>query len=912
MKLLFQKLHPPLAALLLAALAGQGHAQNNLTNGLVAYYPFNGNANDESGGARHGVVNGATLGTNRFGLANSAYVFNGASFVDFPNAPQLGLPNTAFTVSLWVQAAGVGPIFGDYEGTATIGDEIFALHISLDNNPAHSALPNYLSITSRNFPTLGRDDTFYLGDSPLIGSGWHFVAYVMDGVGTCRVTVDGVLKATLPYNPALNYNQAPRLQAGRVLFAGQQQFFTGSMDDIRIYNRALATTEVAQLYAQDSDPLKVGLVAHYPFNGNVTDASGSGIIAAVRNGENYVPSPIGIADRALRFSGSLNSVSLPDDTRLRNVRTVSAWFNCPAFPNLNGPIAFRGDARGGNDPFQFGIKPSGVIDFTINAGFAGITQGVLVSDNPVTLNAWHHVVATYTDAGGIMALYLDGVLLKTTAGVTAPVAELNAGSDPGWGIGNHPGLTQTIHNQQFTGLIDEVRFYNRPLRAAEVTALYASEAPITAPQRVAPSTVVAWGANNYGQATVPAGLTNAVAITSGTEHSLALRSDGTVVAWGRNSWGQLNVPAGLTNIVSIAAGTAHSFALRSNGTVVHWGANYYGSANIPAGLTNVIAITSGTHCGVALKSDGTVVAWGLDLYGQATVPTGLSNVVAIAAGGGHVLALKSDGTVVAWGSNVDGESTVPAGLNNVVAIAASEAGSHNLALKRDGTVVQWGANHYGQGNTPAGLSNVVAIAAGAVHSLVLKDDGTVVAWGDNSNGQSTVPVGLGSVAAIAASYQNLVILVPPIAPTITSQPQAQTLNAGTSVTFSVTATGTGPFSYQWQFNGTTLAGATNSTLTRTNLTFGHAGSYRIVVTSPYGTATSTAARLHYVGLNLYPVLTIADAVGSAYRIEVTSDLVNTNVWTTLTNLTLPSSPYDFMDKSTPQPLRRFYRAVPLP
>ena len=67
-----------------------------------------------------------------------------------------------------------------------------------------------------------------------------------------------------------------------------------------------------------------------------------------------------------------------------------------------------------------------------------------------------------------------------------------------------------------------------------------------------------------------------------------------------------------------------------------------------------------------------------------------------------------------------------------------------------------------------------------------------------------------------------------------------------------------------------------------------------------------------VGLNLFPVFTIVGAVGSACRIEVTSDLVNTNVWTTLTNLTLPSSPYDFIDKSTPQPLRRFYRAVPLP
>jgi hypothetical protein len=67
-----------------------------------------------------------------------------------------------------------------------------------------------------------------------------------------------------------------------------------------------------------------------------------------------------------------------------------------------------------------------------------------------------------------------------------------------------------------------------------------------------------------------------------------------------------------------------------------------------------------------------------------------------------------------------------------------------------------------------------------------------------------------------------------------------------------------------------------------------------------------------VGLNLFPVLTIADAVGSGYRIEATSDLVNTNSWLTLTNLTLPSSPYLFIDTATPQAIRRYYRAIALP
>ena len=54
-------------------------AQINLDSGLVAHYPFNGNANDESGNANHGTVNGATLTTDRFGNANKAYSFDGVS-----------------------------------------------------------------------------------------------------------------------------------------------------------------------------------------------------------------------------------------------------------------------------------------------------------------------------------------------------------------------------------------------------------------------------------------------------------------------------------------------------------------------------------------------------------------------------------------------------------------------------------------------------------------------------------------------------------------------------------------------------------------------------------------------------------------------------------------------------------------
>ncbi|RUS43831.1 immunoglobulin-like domain-containing protein [Cohnella sp. AR92] len=268
-------------------------------------------------------------------------------------------------------------------------------------------------------------------------------------------------------------------------------------------------------------------------------------------------------------------------------------------------------------------------------------------------------------------------------------------------------------------------------------------------------TVVAWGLNGYGQANVPAGLSGVVSIASEGEHSLALRSDGTVAAWGNNDSGQTNVPAGLRDVIAIAGGGNHSLALKSDGTVVAWGLNISGQTSVPAGLSGVVAIDGGKQHSLALKSDGTVVAWGNNNAGQTNVPSGLSGVVAISAGYDHSLALRSDGTVVAWGGNDEGQSTVPAGLGGVVAIAAGD--SDSLALKSDGTVVAWGMNDFGQSTVPAGLGGAVAIAAGGYHSFALKSDGTAVGWGMNGFGQSNVPEELttlvkGKAIAAGAGY----------------------------------------------------------------------------------------------------------------------------------------------------------------
>jgi len=182
-------------------------------------------------------------------------------------------------------------------------------------------------------------------------------------------------------------------------------------------------------------------------------------------------------------------------------------------------------------------------------------------------------------------------------------------------------------------------------------------------------TVVAWGDNTVGQTSLPAGLSNVVAVAAGYYHSLALRSDGTVVAWGNNGSGQTNVPAGLSNVVAIAGGDSHSLALRSDGTVVAWGANYSDQTAVPAALSNVVAIASGPSHSLALQKDGTILAWGSNDHGQTDVPAGLSYVTAISAGGYyHSLALGVNSPPLASPQTVSG----PANADLLITLSGSD------------------------------------------------------------------------------------------------------------------------------------------------------------------------------------------------------------------------------------------------
>lgn len=120
--------------------------------------------------------------------------------------------------------------------------------------------------------------------------------------------------------------------------------------------------------------------------------------------------------------------------------------------------------------------------------------------------------------------------------------------------------------------------------------------------------------------------------------------------------------------------------------------------------------------------------------------------------------------------------------------------------------------------------------------------------------------------------------------------------------------------YQWLFNGTALPGATAATLTLTNTGHAQAGFYSVVVSNQAGSVTSAVVQLlfNFLTLNFYAGLSIDGEAGQRFQVQFVPEFGGSNSWQMLTNVTLTTAPYLFIDPESPRVPRRIYRAIPIP
>ncbi len=227
-----------------------GMLPTSLKSGLVAWYPFSGNANDESGNNHNGTVNGAILTTDRFGNANSSYNFSGSTN-DITLSNSQNLVNGSFSVSAWCTIDVLSPsnydavLIGQFNGQIANDRKWFFGYRSIS---LERGISYYLFDNSGNNIFLPKPWT--LNWNTQIAT-WYHIAWVFTSGNSIRTYVNGVLNSNVPliltnYNSLVN-NVLTKIGNGIDIDSPAKLPWNGKIDDVGIWNRALTQQEVSLL-----------------------------------------------------------------------------------------------------------------------------------------------------------------------------------------------------------------------------------------------------------------------------------------------------------------------------------------------------------------------------------------------------------------------------------------------------------------------------------------------------------------------------------------------------------------------------------------------------------------------------------------------------------------------------------------
>ena len=204
------------------------HATNNvLSAGQLNDFSFDNSSNDTYSRLISGTNTNVTQTTDRFGVNNSAYQFNGTSYISYPNTVANVTSSNVHSISLWFN-----------QTPSTTGNNLISKYYNLD------ASLSQFNIGTAQVIGNGTNALNYTAPA----SGWqHYLIVFKDGTGNTKVYKNGALFSS----GTLNYNSATRATnffVGRISAGGSFGEFNGKIDDIKVYNRELSATEVSSLY----------------------------------------------------------------------------------------------------------------------------------------------------------------------------------------------------------------------------------------------------------------------------------------------------------------------------------------------------------------------------------------------------------------------------------------------------------------------------------------------------------------------------------------------------------------------------------------------------------------------------------------------------------------------------------------
>ncbi len=483
------KIFTMIAAVVLLTCTGL-FAQVDLEDGLVASYPFNGDATDVSGNGNDGTLTAGfaawgagtpVLTTDRNDVADKAYYFDMGGNIEVPYSTILN-PGT-ISISWWI-----------YMEERTNNDYM----ISMNRWDCYKV---NLQEANKVFFTTKVDDpevpgAFIYNDRDqeidgLVAEQWYHLT-VSYGNGHMKFYIDGVMVkdwdnvpngniADISADPVNLVFGQERPTSAYTDETGDGGWFKGKMDDIMIYNRVVSDDEVMALYNLADADLEEGLVASYPFDGDATDASGNGNDGTVTTGFAAwgAGTPVLTTDRGDRADQAYyfdmgGNIEVPYSTILNpGTITISWWIYMEERTNNDYMISMNRW-----DCYKVNLQEANKVFFTTKVDDPEVPGAFIYNDRDQEVDGllaeqWYHLAVSY--GNGHMKFYIDGVLVKDWDNVpNGNIADISA--DPvnlvfGQERPTSAYTDETGDGGWFKGKMDDIMIYNRVLSDDEVLAL---------------------------------------------------------------------------------------------------------------------------------------------------------------------------------------------------------------------------------------------------------------------------------------------------------------------------------------------------------------------------------------------------------------------------------------------------------
>jgi hypothetical protein len=377
-----------------------------------------------------------------YSQSNYAVNFDGTDdYVSLPATVAVSQLNT-FTIEAWVYWNGIN------------NGCIYSETVQGNNNPMFSIIPRSsdgggIELTFRDNGATGL--ILQPATATVTANTWVHVAVVRTSATNMKLYINGVLKDDATFTAPASWTPT-KVNAGVRWRASQSDFFSGKIDELRIWNTARTQAQIkANMFNKNLANNATGLVAYYKMNdGSGTTATNSctntsGINGTLTNGPTWLASPVQYAANALSFDGTDDYVSIPYNNTLditTNI-TIEAWIYATKNSGIQNVISKSSNTS--NNGYIFPRTDDGWAHVVVYLNIGGWQT---VSATYPSLNAWHHLAATYD--GATMKLYIDGTLVASKA----QTGTITTNGNP-LALGN-----QTGFSEYFGGSADEFRIWN--------------------------------------------------------------------------------------------------------------------------------------------------------------------------------------------------------------------------------------------------------------------------------------------------------------------------------------------------------------------------------------------------------------------------------------------------------------------